>query len=314
MSLIVEILESFLGKNRGHNSSSGQMQFDCPACSEEQDMPQGNGKGNLEVNYNRGFFHCWSCGDRNRMKGKIPYLIKRFGNPKILKDFLIVKPEFNIVTELGDNHIVKFPEHFHLLSKASPTHAMYGEAMYYLKKRGITEDIIKEKKIGYCSAGKYKGRIIIPSYDSMGDLNFFIGRAFQKWVKPKILNEDIEKSTIIFNEYLINWDSTIYLVEGPFDHLVTPNSIPLLGKVLHDYIFFLLQTKAKADVIIVLDGDAYKDSLKLYKKLNVGYLRGRVKIVQLGQKYDPSNIYEKFGKKVYTKVLGQSKRILESRL
>jgi len=193
MSLVVEILESFLGRNRGHNETSGQMQFDCPACSEEQGMPEGNGKGNLEVNYQKGYFHCWACGDRNRMKGKIPYLIKRYGNPKILKDFYLVKPEFEEKTDLGENHIIKLPEHFHLLSKTKPTYNMYGEAMHYLRSRGIEDDIIEDKKLGYCDAGKYKGRIIVPSYDSTGSLNFFVGRAFQKWVKPKILNEEVEK-------------------------------------------------------------------------------------------------------------------------
>lgn len=314
MSFVVEILESFLGKNRGHNATSGQMQFDCPACSEEQGMPEGNGKGNLEVNYNRGFFHCWACGDRNRMKGGLTYLIKRYGNPKILKDFLLVKPEFKNRLEVGAVNDIKLPEDFHLLSKTDPNYNMYSEAMYYLKSRGVGDDIIKDKKIGYCDAGKYKGRIIIPSYDSNGDLNFFVGRSFQKWVKPKILNEEVEKALIVFNEYLINWDSTIYLVEGPFDHLVTPNSIPLLGKVLHDYLFFLLQIKAKSDVIIVLDGDAFEDAKNLYRKLNVGYLRGRVRVVQLHKKYDPSMINQKFGRKKYLSVLSNSKVIPESRL
>lgn len=191
---------------------------------------------------------------------------------------------------------------------------MYGEALYYLRSRGIEDDIIHEKRMGFCDGGKYKGRIIIPSYDSAGELNFFVGRAFQKWVKPKILNEEAEKSLIVFNEELINWDATIYLVEGPFDHAITPNSIPLLGKYIHPYLFYLLQTKAKADIIIVLDGDAWDDAKLLYKQLNKGYLRGRVRAVQLNPEYDPSKIYEKFGRKKYMKVLANSKIIPESQL
>lgn len=314
MSLVVEILESFLGKTRGHNQGSGQMQFDCPACSEEQGMPEGNGKGNLEVNYNKGYFHCWACGDRNRMKGRLPYLIKRYGNAKILNDFYLVKPEFKEKNELGETLEIKLPRNFHLFAKTSPEYNMYAEAMHYLRSRGIEDDLIEEKRLGFCDSGKYKGRIIVPSYDSVGALNFFVGRAFQKWVKPKILNEEAEKSLIVFNEELVNWDSTIYLVEGPFDHIITPNSIPLLGKYVSPYLFHLLQTKAQADVIIVLDGDAWADAKNIYRQLNVGNLRGRVRVVQLHPDYDPSKIYEKFGRKRYLKVLADSKTIPESRL
>jgi DNA primase len=312
MSLVVEILESFLGRNRGHNHSSGQMQFDCPACSEDEGMPDGDGKGNLEVNYNKGFFHCWRCGDTNRMKGSLTVLIKRYGNDKILHDFYLVKPEFKQKNDLGETEDMKLPESFRLLDGCDPNYFKYNDAMRYLTKRGIGSDIIKQYRIGFCNTGKYANRIIVPSYDSNNELNFFIGRAIYPKSKPKILNEEAEKSLVVFNEYHINWDATIYLVEGPFDHLVTPNSIPLLGKYVHPYLFHLLQTKAKGDIIIVLDGDAWEDTKKLYRQLNTGNLRGRVKVVQLGEKYDPSLINEKFGRKKYMKVLGQSKIIPES--
>jgi len=55
---VVEILESFLGKCKRHNESKQQLQFDCPACALEKGKPQGDGKGNLEVNYNKGVFRC----------------------------------------------------------------------------------------------------------------------------------------------------------------------------------------------------------------------------------------------------------------
>ncbi len=312
--MVVEILESFLGTTRGHNSSSGQMQFDCPACSEEQGMPQGNGRGNLEVNYEKGWFHCWSCGERNNMKGRLPYLITRYGNARILKDFLLVKPEFKEKTETGETHLLKLPEGFKLLHQCNPNLHRYNDAIKYVHNRGISDDIIRDKKLGFCSTGKYANRIIVPSYNLNGELNFFVGRAFYRWVKPKVLNEEAEKELIIFNEADVNWDATIYLVEGPFDHLVTPNSIPLLGKYVSDYLFHMLQTKANCDIVIVLDGDAYEDAKEIYLKLNVGNLRNRVRIVQLNREYDPSLINEKFGKKVYMKVLSKSKSILESQL
>ena len=50
---------------------------------------------------------------------------------------------------------------------------------------------------------------------------------------------------IIFNEGLINWDSTIYIVEGTFEFLSFPvNTIPQLGKQLSSALFFKLKNLA----------------------------------------------------------------------
>jgi hypothetical protein len=44
-----------------------------------------------------------------------------------------------------------------------------------------------------------------------------------------------------------------------------------------------------------LDGDAYKDIIELYKKLNFGNLYGRIRICVPKEDLDPSKIYEKEG-------------------
>ena len=55
-TLLVSILESFLGDERKHNEETGQIAFDCPACSAEKNLPDGDGKVNLEINYNKNIF------------------------------------------------------------------------------------------------------------------------------------------------------------------------------------------------------------------------------------------------------------------
>lgn len=172
--------------------------------------------------------------------------------------------------------------------------------------------MVDEFNIGYTTIGEYHDRIIIPSYDEFGEMNYFIGRAFEKRIKPKYLNPEAEKEIIIFNENKVNWDSTIYLVEGVFDHIVIPNSIPLLGKYVHDKLFGLLQNKASSEVIVVLDNDALNDAIALYKKLNVDNLRDRVKICIPESGMDPSLIFEKTGKNGIIKLLKSSIKLKES--
>jgi hypothetical protein len=310
-SFIVDILSDFLGEPRKHTEEKGQISFDCPACAADKDLIGGDGKGNLEVNYEKGVYKCWSCKDTNHMSGYIPSLIRKYGQKKHLKQYLIIKPDSKI-DKYGSEEKqlveVKLPETFLSLKDKYIYDSRYQEAMKYLKGRRITQDIIDYYNIGYTSSGKHFLRVVIPSYDSCEELNYFVGRAFS-WVKPKYMNDESDKSFIIFNENKIKWDATIYLVEGPFDHIVTPNSIPLLGKYISDLLLETLITKAKGNIVIVLDADAEKDAENLYKQLFYTPIGHLVKIVILPRDYDIAKIHQDFGRKEVIKVLRTAKRL-----
>lgn len=311
--IIVGILEDIFDKPKKHNHEKGQISFDCPACAADKGMPHGDGKGNLEINYYKGVYKCWACHQYNDMSGPLVKLIKSYGNEKNLKDYYRFKPEdipvqFKEITP----DILKLPIGFIELKYPKKFNSDYDEAIRYLKGRGIGLDIIARYNLGYTVKGDNAGRIIIPSYSDNGELNYYTGRAFQKFIWPKYNNPDLDKKEIIFNEHLINWDATIYLVEGPFDHIVVPNSIPLLGKYISDKLFMLLLEKAKSDIVIVLDDDAKKDIDYLNKKININQLYGRIKVTYLPEGYDISKVHQKFGRKGVIKILRQAKKIQES--
>mgnify|MGYP003441553937 CR=1 FL=1 len=311
--LLINILESFLGENRGHNEETGQTKWDCPACSYDKGLLNGDGKGNLEINYNKGVFKCWSCQDINNMHGPIIKLFKKYATSKNLRDYILVKPDTILENKEKEEIVVTLPEGYKELSKCSHKDFKYDLAISYLYDRGITDDIIEEFKIGYTYKGKYFNRIIIPSYDAQGKLNYFIARWFSKEkTKLKYVNPEAEKQEIIFNELKLNFDTTIYLVEGATDHIVIPNSVPLLGKIISPLLLEKLQDKAMAYVVIVLDGDAYENAINLYREINFGNLRGRVKIVKCPEDYDPSKIHEKLGKKGIFKLLKTARFLNES--
>ena len=71
-----------------------------------------------------------------------------------------------------------------------------------------------------------------------------------------------------------------------FDSFFLDNSICLLGKFLNDNLWEKLYTKAKKNIIVCLDGDAYTDAKNLYDKLNGGALYNRVKLVKLPKDKD----------------------------
>lgn len=310
-SLLINILESFLGDYRKLNEDTGQIAFDCPVCSAEKNLYDGDGKGNLEINYNKNMFKCWACPDTNYMHGPVVKLLKKHATPKNLRDYLLVKPDADVIAnQEREEIIVTLPEGYKKLSECTGKEYNYYSAINYLKSRGITAWIIKEFEIGFTTKGPFYNRIIIPSYDVEGKLNYFIARWFSKdYNKLKYINPTAEKQQIIFNENKINWDSTIYIVEGVTDHIVIPNSIPLLGKIISDKLLEELHDKAQSLIVIVLDGDAYEDAKILYRKLSFGDLLGRIRICVPPENQDPSSIFNLLGNKGIIKLLKSSYKL-----
>jgi DNA primase len=281
---ILDILEDIFGDPKLHNTSDGQISFDCPVCSFEiKGLDVGDGKGNLEINYKKEVYKCWSCAESHNTHGGLYTLIKKFGNPRHLKMYLLLKPEETEELKVRFYKKVKLPKEYVALTDIRPGFKLtpqYKQAINYLKKRNVTDEIIKKFNIGYCYQGDYANRIIIPSYDEDYEINYFIARSYFPNTKLKYKNPKAEKDIIIFNEHLINWDDTIYIVEGVFDSIFLPNAIPMLGKHMSEKLFNKLYNQAK-EIIIVLDGDAWDNSYKLYHALNCGKLMGKVWVVKL---------------------------------
>jgi DNA primase len=312
--LVVEILEDFLGKSRKHYEDKCQISFDCPVCSYDvKGLEKGDGKGNLEVNYRHHVYKCWACSETHETHGTINKLVRKYGARDHLKKYRLLIPENRILKHENNHTITGLPREFTPLD-IERENFDYQKAISYLNKRNIDLNIIKKFNIGYANSGDYRGRIIFPSYDEDNEINYYLGRSYDKYSKLKYKNPEVSKMEIIFNEGKINWDSNIYLVEGVFDHIALPNSIPMLGKVLNDVLFKKLIDKAAAKVIIVLDYDAKKDAIKLYKRLNSARLRNRVLIVDMPEGFDIADVYQKLGKKGVIKLLTTARKIKESLL
>jgi DNA primase len=283
-SPIVEILEDILGDYRLHNDYRGQISFDCPVCSYEiKGLDYGDGKGNLEVNYKQNVYKCWVCAETHDTHGSLFKLVKKFGTPKQYKNFALLKPDYDENDNRPKYKKVRLPKEY--ISFKNPTLGLkltphYKQAHNYIKGRNITNEIIEKYDIGFCYQGEYENRIIIPSYDSEGEINYFIARSYLSKTKMKYKNPQVDKESLIWNEDKINWDQRVYIVEGAFDSIFLPNSIPMLGKFMTKKLYDTLYDNAK-EIVIVLDGDAWEDAVKLYHKLNCGKLMGKIWIVRL---------------------------------
>ena len=331
LNKIYSILESFLGESKsGFDGKNMQLQFPCPNCVEKYGKAEER-KFNLEINLSKQLFHCWKCADEgDEMHGSILKLIKLYGNEQLLKEYKeaihslresklyklnFSDDDFNIDTKSVEIEDLKLPSSFKYIRKDKP---LPKDVAKYLNSRGIGWDIIERYSMGYTEYTKDSFmpsyRIYIPSYDKYGDLNYWTGRDYLNRDKVvKYYNPKVERKNVIFNEEKVQWDADITLVEGPFDHIVVPNSIPLLGKVLNKEfkLYWEIVKNAKGNVNIWLDDDAFDSIKAIYKELNHGDLYNKIRFIKTNLGKDPSEIYEKYGYKGIVECLRSTQKIEE---
>ena len=279
VEVLVELLTDVLGSHHQHYESKGQISFDCPVCADEKGLDGGDGKGNLEINYIRHVYKCWACGETHGTHGPLGKLFDGYATKSQKKVYNLIKPE-ELKKEEKKKVRLRLPEGFTTFKDSNPRFIPHIEAYKYLQSRGITDEIIEKYRIGYTATGDYAYRIVVPSYDTENQLNYFVARA---WVpkKMKYKNPPVPKDEIIFGESAIDWKKDVYLCEGVFDSFFLPNPIVMLGKKMSKLLFETLYLKAEGNIIICTDGDAFQDGFRLYHELNGGKLYNKIKLIKL---------------------------------
>ena len=257
MNKIVNLLNRVLGDSGVKLKKQNEFMYWSPFITHH--------KRKLQVNIQTQKWHCWvsNTGGRNLFQ-----LFKRVNASR--EQFnelveLVGEPKYSRVKKQDKKDLVRLPDEYKPLWNGGDG-IVKRHALTYMYKRGFTDDDILKHNIGYCDEGKYSNRIIIPSYDSDGGLNFFVGRDFYK-SKLKYLNSFTSKDVIGFDLF-INWDEPIILCEGVFDAMsFKRNAIPLFGKTMSKRLHKkILQQKVKK-VFLALDDDAQLDAMKISEKL-----------------------------------------------
>lgn len=258
----LDILREILGSP---TKSGNEYLFKCIFCTHH--------KKKLSISLEKNKYKCWIC----EKAGTTHRLVKRLGSflqQEKWKELtgVIEVSEFEriileqIIPEEKEEEInLDLPEEFISLCNKNMgvTNAI---PLTYLSKRGIEKEDILRWKIGYCPTGPYEGRIVVPSFNMEGKLNYFVARSYDKnW--RKYVNPP-ESKDIIFNELMVDWEDDIVITEGVFDAIKIPNSIPILGSTLRDN-SKLFQQIIKHDpaVYMALDPDAETKEFKMIESL-----------------------------------------------
>tara|TARA_R110002073_G_scaffold3380_1_gene22711 strand:+ start:25 stop:954 length:930 start_codon:yes stop_codon:yes gene_type:complete len=286
--LLVSLVNSVLGI--GKRTSKGNHSYNCPFCNHH--------KPKLEINFTDNKngdnpWHCWACNKKGR---KLRSLFKQIkASPEYFSQLKkLVKSGYEVEEIKSEEKILELPKEFKNLIGSKNIISRHASA--YLKRRNINKDDILKYNIGYCEYGPYADRIVIPSYNSKGILNYFTSRTFKEDTFQTYKNPDTSRNIIPF-EMFINWDLPIILCEGPFDAIaIKRNVIPLLGKNIQSNLMKKLVSSKVKKIYIALDTDAIKQALKFCEELlNEGK---EVYLVELPGK-DPSEM----GFKEFTKLV-----------
>jgi len=251
-SVIIGILDEVLGI--GTSLKGNEQAHHCPFCHHH--------KKKLQINLETQQWHCWVCDAKGK---KIQTLLKRLhvDSKRIKKVYEIYGDDY-IVSKTTDEEKVelRLPSEFKsLLNKPKGLNPLYKKVVQYAKDRGITKEDIIRYNIGFCDSGIYTNRIIIPSYDVDGRLNYFIARSVYVEEKFKYKNPPVSKNVTIF-ENQINWKKPITLCEGVFDAMsIKRNAIPLLGKFIPKTLMDSIYKKGVKEIKILLDKDAQNQAL-----------------------------------------------------
>jgi len=246
--IVTQILGSYYQKGDEHL-------YHCPYCNHH--------KKKMSVNFANGYWKCWVCDARGK---NIYRIVRKFGTYQQRQKYLELQGRLDLnefddlfkeLNNIEEKQVIEMPKEF--ISLCNKDQEMDStDAFRYLSSRGIGRREILKWKIGYCKEGTYAGRIIIPSFDMDGDLNYFIARSFVGHSR-RYLNPPADRD-IVFNELNIDWDEPIILVEGAFDAVAAgENAIPILGSTLREK-SRLFQAIALHDtpVYMALDKDAEK--------------------------------------------------------
>ena len=211
------------------------------------------------------FYHCWTCG----MKGKGLARFFRAHAPRYSAEaqslFQVTVKEKEAVQEK-----IELPKGFTLLANVTDTSDPDLRACKkYVLSRGLSEKQMWFFKMGATSSGNFRRRVIIPSFDIEGYLNYFTARTIDE-LSRKYVNPKTKRSEIIFNELNIDWQDELVIVEGPFDLVKSvQNSTCILGSTLTEsHRLFQEIVKHNTPVVLALDPDAKQKTQKIASLLS----------------------------------------------
>jgi hypothetical protein len=257
----IDFIEKFFGSGRLSNQGLN-ISVVCPFCKKHKGTHYNKKK--FVIRTDNFVAHCWVCGYKTK---NISSVLKSYF-PNGIKEY---NEKFASGSSLSEHHDdddiqlpVTLPEQYTFLLNCNQNEPYVRKAITYLKSRGINT----KRDIWYWKLGidldynsDHYNRIIVPSFDVDGNLNYWTARLFsrtkRRYSEYKYINADKNKEDIIFNEININWNKELVLVEGVFDLFkCVDNAAPVLGSELNaEHLLFRKIVEHKTPIVLAFDNE-----------------------------------------------------------
>lgn len=241
---------------------AGYARANCPLCalakgSEDRDLSLW---GSAEI----GRWGCFRCGAGGRLEAEDGF------EPR-------GKPE--------ERPQVELPEGYYQLGLEPGLSAVsLAPAREYVRRRGVSERMLREAEVGACASGPAAGRVVVPIRRVDGSLAGWVGRAWGPAWKKYLYAQGTER--VLYNARCLDADreGPVIAVEGTFDTFpYWPDAVAFLGSPTEAQAQVL--ERSKRPVAVVLDGDAWRQGEALAMRLRRAGVRATS--VRLGPREDP---------------------------
>lgn len=283
----VKFISSVFGKVQvAGNAANIGIRCPIPECPSQQKRD----KFKLAIRVADDFWHCWVCGQKGR---SLLSLIFKYGTREQLAEYKQkYLPEHVINANKFDETKIEerfcLPDTFKLLATelGSSDFECKRAINYLFNDRGLTERDLWFYKFVVSDDWRWKRRVIVPSFDDEGALNYFVGRDVDGIAQFKYKNCDVDAETVVFNELNVDWQKPLVLVEGPFDLVkCNMNATCLLGSNLsEEFEVFNRILLNQTPVILCFDNDVQMKTQKIARML--AQYNVDVKIASVGER-DP---------------------------
>jgi DNA primase len=270
--------------------TKGNVYVKCPKCLENNKklgIPLRKRKLAINIHKND-IFHCWVCG----YKGRLVSVLKEYAPHSNLIEYIRrFADEKTLTADAGDKAVkdtLTLPIGFVLLATSmKKQNPMIKKALEYAEIRGFTKRDLWYHKVGISSEWPWINRLLMPSYNKEGELDYIVGRSWERNPRNSYWDTSFDKTTIVFNSINIDWSKELTITEGPMDLIkCNDNSVPLLGSDLsRDSYLFGQIVRNNTPILLAMDRDmAYKKMPKTIDSLlKLGI---RVRVLDLGKSND----------------------------
>lgn len=258
--------KSLVEEEASLSSGVGRTRHTCPVCPHKALVI--DYKRSLSIDHASGFFRCFRCGVRGRLRGYHDAFTEEAEDP---------------TDEWVLEYVFREPSDFHAL--ADNPHPLLKDARRYLARRRVTRDIAREAQIGYALKGEDRGRVIVPFLDEDGCWMGWQGRK----IDYKAYHTEKDKKALMWNQpaVMAESDQPLMVCEGVYDALpFWPNAVACLGKPYGPQVELLM--RSPRFVVFVLDGDSHRESQAMADHLESCQRRAGAVLLPPGQ--DPSKL------------------------